>query len=56
MTSFMTSSFRQILLGLSFEEADMGGACAHMGDVRNVYNILVDKTEDKRPFWKLRHR
>jgi len=56
MTSFLTSSLRQILLGLSFEEADMGGACAHIGDVRNVYKILVVKTEVKRPFWKLRHR
>jgi len=50
MKSFMTSSVCQILLGLLFEEADMGGACAHIGDVRNIYKILVVKTEGKRPF------
>lgn len=56
MMSFTTSSLRQTLLGLSIEEADMGEACAHIGDVRNVYKILVVKTEGKRPFWNLRHR
>jgi hypothetical protein len=56
MTSFMTSSLHQILLGSSIEEADVGGACAHIGDVRNVYKILVVKNEGKRPFRKLRHR
>jgi len=56
MTSLTTSSLCQVLLGLSFEEADMGGGCAHIGDVRNVYKILVVKTEGKRPFWNLRHR
>jgi hypothetical protein len=56
MTNFMTSSLHQISLGLSIEEADMSGSCAHIGDVRNVYKILVVKTEGKRPFWKCRHR
>jgi hypothetical protein len=56
MTSFTTSSLCQILLGLSIEEADMGGTCAHIRDVRNVYKILVVKTEGNRPFWNLRHR
>jgi len=32
------------------------GHVAHMGEIRNAYNILVGKPEGKRPLGRPRHR
>jgi hypothetical protein len=34
----------------------MGGACSAYGDRRNVFRVLVEITERKRPLWRPRLR
>jgi hypothetical protein len=34
----------------------MGRACSKNGEKRNVYRILVEKREGKKPFGRSRHR
>jgi hypothetical protein len=34
----------------------MGGDVAHMGEIRKAYNILVRKSEGKRPLGRRRRR
>jgi hypothetical protein len=38
------------------KEFEMGGACSIHGEVRNVYKILVGKTESRRPVRRPRRR
>jgi hypothetical protein len=39
------------------KENEMAGACStHMGRMRKAYNILVGKSEGKRPLRRPRHR
>ena len=38
------------------EENEMGGACSACGEERDVYRVLMGKSEGKRPLGKLRRR
>jgi len=50
MRIFMTCTAYRILLGL----IRWVGQVARVGEMRNVYCILVGKPEGKRPVWRLR--
>jgi hypothetical protein len=44
------------MLLLFYTTLVMGGACSHIGVLKNNYNILVGKPEGKRPLGRPRHR
>jgi hypothetical protein len=53
----MTVNFELSVYGLLIKSRLMGWVCvAHMGEMRNVYEILIRKPEGKRPLRKPRHR
>jgi len=43
-------------LGAQIKKNEMGGACACMGERRDVYRILVGRPEGKRPLGRPRFR
>jgi hypothetical protein len=55
MTSFITCTLHQIFLHDQIKENEMGGDVACMGEMRNEYNILIRKSDGKRPFGRPKH-